>query len=161
MTLENNLKKDESFEKLNALLDSLHKEHQHSLDVCRAIQEGMRQNIDCKRIKSYADWHFQNELQPHFEIEKKLLFPILGMENHIIKKILTKQRRLKKHFAQKNEIEKSLSRFEEDLELMIRLEERNVFPTIRNNIAAFQSAVNSTTFFHEPNTAVWKDVFWQ
>lgn len=51
---------------------------------------------------SFAYPDNSNELAPHFEIEYEYIFPILGMENELVKKALTLNRRIKKIY-QKDE----------------------------------------------------------
>ncbi|MDQ6532088.1 hemerythrin domain-containing protein, partial [Flavobacterium sp. LHD-85] len=68
------------------------------------IQEEIRTENCHERIKNYADWYYSNELAPYFEIEEEYIFPILGMENEIIKKALTLHRRIKKHFTKNIEV---------------------------------------------------------
>ena len=152
---------------LEKLLSSLHRDHQQSLELCWVIREGIRQNVDSERIKNYANWYYINELEPHFEVEKEYIFSILGMENEMVKKVLTQQRRLKKHFTKEIEVEKALSRIEEELEVLIRYEEKNIFQAIRKNIPSFEISLNENFFLEEQEQEQeqeqeeWNDVFWQ
>ncbi|MDQ6470596.1 hypothetical protein RB619_08080 [Flavobacterium sp. LHD-80] len=82
------------------------------------------------------------------------------MENEIIKKALKLHRRIKKHFTKNIEVEKSLSPIEEDLEILIRFEEKKIFTLIRNNMASNQITVSEKAFFHELNDKEWHDLFW-
>ncbi|KRB55421.1 MULTISPECIES: hypothetical protein [Flavobacterium] len=161
MNLEKKLIKEENLKNLETLLSSLHRDNQLSLELCRAIREGIRQKIVPERIKNYADWYYSNELALHFEIEKEYIFPLLGLENQLVKKSLTLHRRLKKHFTKNIEIEKSLSRIEEDLEILIRLEEKNIFTSIRNIVPSNQIILNLKDFSRELNNEEWNDFFWR
>jgi hypothetical protein len=161
MNLENTVIHEENTRNLEKLLTSLHRDHQQSLELCWAIREGIRQKIDPERIKNYADWYYSNELVPHFEIECNYIFPILGMENELIKKALALHRRLKKHFTKTMEIEKSLSRIEEDLEILIRLEEKHIFTSIKNKLPSNQIIVSLKVFSRELNNKEWDDLFWR
>lgn len=161
MNLEKKLIKEENLKNLEKLLGSLHRDNQQSLELCRAIREGIRQKIAPERIKNYADWYYNNELASHFEIEKEYIFPILGMENELVKKALTLHRRLKKHFTKNIEIEKLLSRIEEDLEILIRFEEKNIFTSIRNIVPSNQITLNLKAFSRELNNNEWDDLFWR
>ncbi|MDQ6532151.1 hypothetical protein RB618_23490, partial [Flavobacterium sp. LHD-85] len=104
MNLEKNIIPEANLRNLKELLSSLHRDHRQSLELCWAIREGIRQKIAPERIKNYADWHYSNELPSYFEIEEEYIFPILGMENEIIKKALTLHRRIKKHFTKNIEV---------------------------------------------------------
>lgn len=123
--------------------------------------EGVRQNIDTKRIKNYAEWYYSNDLAPHFKFEEEYVFSILGIDNDLIKKALTQHRRLKKYFTKYIESEKSLSRIEEELETLIRFEERTVFPAIRNNIKINRILLSPEVFPYKLNAKEWDDLFWR
>ncbi|MNQ70542.1 hypothetical protein D3C85_851860 [compost metagenome] len=160
MNLEKNIIPEVDLRDLKELLGSLHRDHQQSLELCWTIREGIRQKIAPERIKNYANWYYSNELAPYFEIEQEYIFPILGMENELIKKALTLHRRIKKHFTKNLEIEKSLSRIEEDLEILIRFEEKYIFALIRNNMVSNQITVSQKAFSRELNDKKWDDLFW-
>ncbi|WP_052250095.1 hypothetical protein [Flavobacterium sp. KMS] len=142
-------------------LSFLHRDHVQSLELCSIIRMGIRRKIDPKRIKNYADWYYINQLVPHFQIEKEHIFPNLGTENVFVHKVLIQHRRLAKHFIKKNEVEKSLSRIEDDLETLIRFEEKNIFNAIRNNFPSYQILLNEEVLSHEFNNKEWDDIFWQ
>lgn len=161
MNLEKTVINEDRVKNLEQLLTFLHKDHQQSLELCWAIREGIRQKIPYQRIKNYADWYYSNELAPHFKIEYEYVFPILGMENELVKKALSLHRRIKKNFTKKMEIEKSLNRIEEDLEILIRFEEKHIFSLIKIKMPLHQIVVNLNAFSHETNNNEWDDHFWQ
>ena len=70
-------------------------------------------------------------MKPHFELEEKYVFPILGADNKLIKKALAEHRRLERLFKQTTDQEKSLGLIEEELEAHIRFEERILFVEIQ------------------------------
>ncbi|MEK6480966.1 hemerythrin domain-containing protein [Catalinimonas sp. 4WD22] len=147
--------------KRNINLQPISREHHHSLLLCWKIRTGLRKNIALDRIKKYADWFFENHILPHFEIEEKYIFPILDNENELVKKALAEHRRLIRLFENDEEVEKSLSRIEEELEAHIRFEERILFNEIQKVASDEQLKLidkhHSETKFQE-NT---KDEFWK
>lgn len=118
------IKRDKSIQPLS-------REHHHNLLLCWKIRKGLSKGIEPERIKKYADWHFEKYVLPHFEIEEKYLFPVLGKEHEMIKKALAEHRRLKRLFKDNKSIEKSLSLIEEELEQHVRFEERELFNEIQ------------------------------
>ena len=112
-------------------LKALSREHHHGLLLCWKIREGIKRNIETERIKKYVDWFWNNHLQQHFETEEKILFPILGNHNALIQQALTEHSRLKRLFESDNDIYKSISLIEEELEKHIRFEERVLFNEIQ------------------------------
>lgn len=97
-------------------LQSLCGDHHHSLILCWKIRTGFSKNIAVERIKRYVDWFFVNHIAPHFEMEEKHLFPVLGNSNELVRKATAEHRRLRRLFKDTDNISKSLSLIEEELE---------------------------------------------
>ncbi|MEK6481756.1 hemerythrin domain-containing protein [Catalinimonas sp. 4WD22] len=146
--------------KRSQAIQPLSREHHHSLLLCWKIRTGIRKNIELDRIKKYANWFFEKHISPHFEIEEKYIYPVLGNENELVKKALAEHRRLTRLFENDEELEKSLSRIEEELEAHIRFEERILFNEVQNIASEEQlnkiARQHSETKFQE-NT---EDEFW-
>lgn len=136
-------------------------EHHHSLLLSWKIRRGISSNIPLKRIKKYTDWFFKNHIKQHFEREEEYIFPILGDDNALVKRALAEHRRLERLFAEKVDLERSLSLLEEELELHIRFEERVLFkevqkvatPEMLENIEAIHS---ENDFEDNLNDPFWK-----
>lgn len=92
----------------------------------------MKNKIENKRIKNYIDWFKIEYLDPHFEIEKKHIFPILGNNNVRVKRALANHRRLKRLFSETTELNKVLNKIEEELSSYIGFEERILYTEIRD-----------------------------
>lgn len=117
--------------KRDKAIQAFSREHHHSLLLSWKIRTGISKGISSARIKRYADWFFAEHIQPHFELEEKYLFPILGTEHKLVKKALAEHRRLTRLFKRKKEIDRSLSLIEEELESHVRFEERVLFNEIQ------------------------------
>jgi hypothetical protein len=117
--------------KRNKNLQPLSRDHHHSLLLCWKIRTGFTKKVGVERIKHYADWFFEHHIHPHFEMEETHLFPILGNSSPLIKKARAQHQRLRRLFNDINDIEKSLSLIEEELERHIRFEERVLFNEIQ------------------------------
>ena len=147
--------------KRHDLLKPLSRGHHHSLLLCWKIRRGFSKRVEIERIKKYADWFFENHIQPHFEIEEKCIFPILGSEHEWVKKAQSEHRRLKRLFENNDEIEKSLSLIEEELESHIRFEERTLFNEIQK-IATEEQLKLMTELHTEKNFLEnTQDEFWK
>lgn len=119
--------------KRHKALQPFSREHHHGLLLSWKIRTGFSKKIELGRIKAYADWFFENELAPHFELEEKHIFPLLDADHELIKRALAEHRRLTRLFADTKNIEKSLHKIEEELEQHIRFEERILFPEIQKH----------------------------
>lgn len=160
------MKKNSNFEtdkpiKRSEYLKPLSREHHHGLLFCWKIRTGIQKNVEVSRIKKYADWFYQNYLIPHFEVEEKYVFPILGNENELIKKAVSEHERIKQLFESTIEISKNISWIEEELESHIRFEERILFGEIQKFATAEQ--LQSIEINHSDDKFVdnLTDVFWE
>jgi len=114
----------------NEALKPLSRDHHHGLLLCWKIRQGIKPNVEPERIKKYLDWFWISYLKPHFEIEEKYVFPVLGNENELVKQALAEHRKLKRLFENEDAISKAISLIEEELEKHIRFEERVLFNEI-------------------------------
>ena len=141
--------------------DALKALSHHGLLLCWKIIQGIKRNIATERIKRYVDWFWNNHLRQHFEIEEKLLFPILGNQNELVKQTLAEHRRLKRLFENGNDIHKSINLIEEELEKHIRFEERVLFNEIQK--AATKEQLEQIQLLHSDSKFVdnLTDPFWE
>ena len=118
--------------KRHEALEPLSIEHHYGLLLCWKIREDLSNNIETERIKDYTDWFKRNYLEPHFEIEEKYIFPVLGKNNVRVKRALANHRRLKRLFDDTSEVNKALNRIEEELSRYIRFEEDILYNEIQS-----------------------------
>lgn len=140
-------------------------DHHHGLWLSLKIRTGFKKGVALSRIKKYIDWFFDNHLLPHFDLEEKYVFPILGNENELVKRALSEHRKLCRLFYAQQEIERNLVLIEEKLESHIRFEERILFTEIQK--AATQEVLEKVAITHQITTAdivaidSWEDKFWK
>jgi len=146
--------------KRHKALQPLSREHHHGLLLSWKIRTGFSKNIEIERIKTYADWFFNNELIPHFELEEAHIFPILKADNELVKRALAEHRRLKRLFNDEKDIERSLHKIEEELEQHIRFEERILFPEIQKTATEAQLALIEEIHHEEGFVDNVSDEFW-
>lgn len=141
-------------------LQPLSHDHHHGLQLCWKIRKGFSKQIEPDRIKKYTNWFFKMHLKPHFELEEKHVFPILGAENDLVKRALIEHVRLENLFKQTSDIEKSLKSIEEELEAHIRFEERILFVEIQKIATQDQLAKIKEIHTEESFTEKDDDPFW-
>lgn len=142
-------------------LQPLSRDHHHGLLLCWKIRQGIKLNVEPERIKKYLDWFWMSYLKPHFEIEEQFVFPILGNENKLVKQVLAEHRKLKRLFENKEDLRKSISLIEEELEKHIRFEERVLFNEIQyaaNNEQLLQIELDCSDKSFYENLS---DLFWE
>ncbi|MDI1322762.1 MAG: hemerythrin domain-containing protein [Algoriphagus sp.] len=124
--------------KRHPALQHLSHDHHHGLLLCWKIRQGFKLGVDPDRMKAYSEWFWNHHLEVHFREEEEQLFPILVVDNPLIKQALSEHRRLKNLFTKWENIEKNLGQIEEELEQHIRFEERTLFPLIQENASSEQ-----------------------
>lgn len=146
--------------KRHPVLQPLSRQHHDGLLLCWKIRRGFNQKVALKRMKRYADWFWDNHLVPHFDVEEKYIFPILGNDDKMVKRALAEHRRLKRLFADDEDVERSLSLIEEELESHIRFEERELFAKIQQKASTADYAKIQRLHDTLPHCEDWDDEFW-
>lgn len=146
--------------KRNENLKSISREHHHGLLLSWKIRAGLKKEVDPLRIKKYLDWFYKEHLLPHFEIEEKYIFPILGSGNELVKRAIAEHQRLICLFESQNEVLKNIHSIEEELEAHIRFEERILFNEIQE--IATEEQLEQVKIHHRENKFVDndEDAFW-
>lgn len=141
-------------------LRPLSREHHFGLQLCWKIRRGFQKNIPAQRIKAYCDWFYAKYLVPHFEIEEKFLFPILGEGNEMVEKAVSDHRQVKGLIQQRDNLESVLQVLEKTLDQHIRFEERVLFNEIQNVASADQLQLMKEVHTHELQEEKYDDEFW-
>lgn len=143
-------------------MESANEEHFEALSFGWKMAEGLRNNVDTKRLKAYADWFYQNYMKPHLTLEEEFVFPILGLDNVRVKKALANHRRLKRLFNNSDEIYKSLNRIEDEIGRYVRFEERILYKQIREAATSEQlQEIDEAYRKIEYSGEEWHDKFWK
>ena len=145
----------------NLALTPLIEEHNEVILLCERIREGLKNKIEPSRIKKYIDWFKEEYLDPHFEIEKEQIFPILGNNNVRVKRALANHRRLNRLFAETSELNKVLNKIEEELSTYIGFEERVLYNEIRTVASPLQwEEIEKSHHQLGFSEEAWEDKFW-
>jgi hemerythrin-like domain-containing protein len=141
-------------------LQSLSHEHHDALLLCWKIRTAFTNNIPVERVKKYSDWFYQNHVLPHFSIEEKSLYPVLG-NNELVKKAIQEHRRLSQLFESKEDVQKTLLIIANELETHIRFEERVLFGEIQK--AVKEDELDKINLGHAAGEPIkeWADKFWE
>lgn len=142
-------------------LKPLSREHHHALLLCWKIKNGFAKGASAERIKKYADWFFENHLVPHFEIEEKYVFIVLGDDNTLVKQAKDDHKRLVALFTATEDIDTNLRTIEETLQNHVRFEERILFNEIQK--LATEAQLSDIEMFHVEGKFVDNvdDPFWE
>lgn len=146
--------------KRHLLLQDLSRDHHHGLLLCWKIRTGFKKGIEPKRIMKYVQWFWKDHLKAHFKIEEETVFPILGREHDLIKKVLSEHRKIKRLMEGIDNIEVRLNSIEEQLEQHIRFEERVLFNEIQKVATDEELRKIKAAYSEEKFIDNLKDPFW-
>lgn len=148
--------------KRHAALQPLSREHHHGLLLGWKIRSGLSNGVAVERIKAYTDWFSENHLLPHFEVEERHVFPILGDKGHpMVKRALREHRRLKRLFTANDDLAKNLNLIEKELTAHIRYEERVLFTELQTVATPEQLSEIERLHHGQPFVEEWTDRFWE
>ena len=145
----------------NKSLQPLSRQHHHGLLLCWKIRQGLSKDITPERIKKYTNWFYKNHILPHFELEERHVFPLLGNEHELVKEALSDHRRLKSLFEEKEEIKGALEAIEKELDEHIRFEERVLFQKMQETLSTEELKQIDEVHKEEPFVENEEDNFWK
>ncbi|MCU7693610.1 hypothetical protein ACFSPU_11265 [Haoranjiania flava] len=146
--------------KRHPALQSLSREHHHTLLLSWKIKNGLAKGVDVNRIKKYCDWYYEDHLLPHFKVEEKELEKIVDNTHPLMQQMKQEHQRiitLFEHPADKN----TFAEIVEVLHNHIRFEERVLFNEIQNiateqQLQAFADAHQDERFVENIEDEFWK-----
>jgi hemerythrin-like domain-containing protein len=148
--------------KRHKALQPLSRDHHHGLLLSWKIRQGMKKGIDLERIMAYARWFWDTHLLRHFEIEEKQIFPLLGNDHPMVKRALSEHRRITRLFtSDHSDKERMLGLIEEELDIHIRFEERQLFNAIQEIATKEQLRVMEKAHSETRHQPPWEDEFWK
>lgn len=146
--------------KRHEILQPISREHHHGLLLSWKIRAGIKKEVAPARIKKYLNWFYTEHLLPHFEIEEKYIFPILGNEHELIQKAIAEHRSLTRLFETETDLIHNILLIEEELESHIRFEERVLFTEIQEVATAEQLERIKMHHTEEQFVDNVEDAFW-
>ena len=134
-------------------------DHHQGLLLCWKIRTGLKNNIAPARIAAYVQWFYKNELLPHFELEEKFVFPVLGLDDELVKQALNEHKAISL-LVEKGSREDSLLQLADSLERHIRFEERILFEEVQKcatpeELAEIEKVHGSEKFVENTTDEFW------
>lgn len=146
--------------KRNDSLKNLSRDHHYGLLFCWKIRTGLKK-ADHGRVKAYAEYFFREHLLPHFKLEEKYVFPLLGEENTLVQAAMADHKRLRTLFEEKVNILGSLVQIEVELEKHIRFEERILFKELQRLLPEDELIAALGKHNEALREDDWDDRFWE
>lgn len=153
MTNTNPIKRNES-------LKNVSRDHHFGLLFCWKLRTGLK-NTELDRVKRYADHFYTQHLVPHFKLEEKYIFPLLGEESTLVQTAMDDHRKLSQLFQDTENTMISLIQIGEILEKHIRFEERVMFKELQRLVPEDKLIAALGTHIEKPEDDNWEDKFWE
>lgn len=140
-------------------LQPLSREHHQGLLLCWKIKKGISKSVAPERIADYVNWFYEHYLKPHFEVEERQLFPILGNEHPMVKQALAEHQHLMGLIL--NQLPDEIETFGIALEQHIRFEERQLFNELQTKASADELSHLEKQLDEADFCLTWDDPFWK
>ncbi len=145
--------------KRNEFIRNLSRDNHYGLLLCWKIRTSLKKT-DPLRIKKYTDYFFAEHLLPHFGLEEKYIFPLLGEKNALVQIALEDHKKLKTLFEAQENVPETLIRIGEELEKHIRFEERVLFKELQHLVPGHKLIIPEI-MNSQPGEDRWADKFWE
>ncbi len=112
-------------------LQPLSRDHHHTLLLVWKIRKALKEHVELDRVDQYVTWFYQQYALPHFDMEEKFIYPVLGDQHELIVQALDEHKKLKAYFEAKGKDEIAYTALADLLEKHIRFEERTLFNVVQ------------------------------
>lgn len=141
------------------------REHHFGLLLIWKIREGLKKNIELKRITNYLIWFFNQEIELHFKDEEVSLFEKLPLDDTLRKQAFDEHNQIYQlivNLQKDSENVLLLKEFADSLESHIRFEERILFNHIEKYLT--DKELKHLEMSHRKSEKnideKWEDWFW-
>jgi len=147
--------------KRHKALQNLSREHHDGLVFALRLQKGVAKKASIKSMEAYAEWFWKTHLKPHFKMEEEHLFPKYGLDQKLVKIAIDQHLKLKDLFAIESRSYEDFQKIYSLLQQHIRLEERELFMKIQNELDETSLAEFQTIHTSQNSCENWLDKFWK
>jgi iron-sulfur cluster repair protein YtfE (RIC family) len=147
--------------KRNPALQPLSREHHQILLLGFKIRQGLKKEIEPKRIVNYCLWFYKAYLKAHFEKEVQILSKVVTEDSDMISRLAVNHQKIKESLNSLTTSEDSLKRFEKVLVSHVRLEERVLFEELQSKLTPDAIRYLESTLKEQNFQEQLTDVFWQ
>ena len=122
----------------NEQIKKLSREHHSSLLFCWKIRQGLKNNLQPQRICDYIQYYWQQNLQPHFREEEKILFA--PIKDRQVQRAINEHKQIRRQIeglannSAKIDMQKNLARIADMVDDHVRYEERTLFPHLEKKL---------------------------
>ena len=125
----------------NEHIKRLSREHHFSLLFCWKIRQGLKTNVAAERIRKYAQYFWEQHLQPHFQEEEKILFA--PIKDRQVQRAINEHKSIRQQIEHlsnypENKERKTLAKIANMVDEHVRYEERELFPHLERKLSKEQ-----------------------
>ena len=149
-------------------LAPLSREHHDGLLFVWKIKQGLANGTPVETLCNYTRWFWLNHIQPHFNVEEKVLVRFLPADNPLVQQMLKEHAQIHDLIVslEKDADPNSLQLLAEFINNHIRFEERKLFPYAEKVLSPeqlqeiYSDLPNELHCDTDPIAIGWKDEFW-
>lgn len=144
-------------------LAPLSREHHEGLLFVWKIRQGLKNGTDINTIAAFVQWFWEADLKRHFQMEEKLLAPLLKSEP-LITRMIEEHQELEAliHINEQIGDADLLAKIADTVNDHIRFEERVLFPFIEGAITPEQlKAIGEQLGAPSMAGSNWEQPFWE
>jgi hemerythrin-like domain-containing protein len=144
-------------------LAPLSREHHEGLLAVWKIRQGLKTGIELKRIASFVQWFWNNDLRKHFSKEEKIIAPFLPGNDDLLERMIEEHQEIEAlvHINEQIADEALLAQLADALNDHIRFEERVFFPHVEKLLSGEQlNKIQEQLGQEKEECPVWDDAFW-
>ncbi|WP_162415654.1 hemerythrin domain-containing protein [Cyclobacterium roseum] len=152
--------------KRHSSLIPISRDHHFGLLLVWKIRQGIKKQVETKRMVDYLYYFVQQHLEPHFQLEEEVLFGFLAKNDLMRKEAEEQHASIRSHYTRIFEAggdTERLSQFATELKAHIRFEERKLFQymqveLLEEDLEKMEAAVKE---IHQKVEEDWEDAFWE
>jgi hemerythrin-like domain-containing protein len=150
----------------NEHIKKLSRDHHFSLLFCWKLRQGLKNNLEPQRIGEYVQYFWQQNLQPHFKEEEKILFA--AIKDRQVQRAINEHKQIRQQIQDlannsgKNDTLKTLARIADMVDDHVRYEERTLFPHLEKklNKEQLKNIGEQIQKYSSPLIDQYEDEFW-
>ena len=147
-------------------LAPLSREHHDGLLFVWKIRQGLKNNIEKDRLRSYCNWFWQNHIKAHFFQEEKILIPFMPPDHPLVERLKSEHAHIRELILEidRQHDQHAYNQLCDLLDKHIRFEERELFTFLQKELTGDQlDDIYRQLEIHPISCKEedrWKDEFW-
>ena len=149
--------------KRNEHIAKLSRDHHASLMFCWKLRQGIKRDVETKRMQDYISYFLVQHFEPHFQEEEDILFAPLRdekVQKAIDDHVIIKKQVMDIIHSDAEDLKPDLTSLADRVDAHVRYEERILFPHMEKVLTEKQLENIGKQISHEAIKDNYEDEFW-